>query len=76
MFTNALVKMSGCITTFVEELSWYVSRMAHMRKTGRVYERRRALNNDIRRSIIQDIVENGADFVIGFVPGNFFPKLV
>ena len=55
---------------FVEELSWYVSLMAHMTKTGRVYERGRALNNHLRRSIIQDIVENGGDFVTGFFPGN------
>ena len=52
---------------FVEELSCYVSRMAHMTKTGRVYERGRALNNDLRRSIIQDTVENGGDFVTGFM---------
>ena len=49
----------------------YVSRMAHMTKTGRVYERGRALNNALRRNIIQDIVENGDDFVTGFFPGNF-----
>ena len=44
--------------------------MAHMTKTGRVYERGRAFNNDLRRNIIQDIVENGGDFVTGFFPGN------
>ena len=38
-----------------------------MTKTGRVYERGRALNNDLRRNVIQDIVENGGDFVTGFV---------
>ena len=46
MCGNASVKMSGCITTFVEELSWYVSLMARMTKTGRIYERGRALNNE------------------------------
>ena len=56
---------------FIEELSWYVSRMAHMTKTGRVYERGRTLNNDLRRNIIQDIVENGGDFVTVI-----FPKLL
>ena len=30
-----------------------------MTKTGRVYERGRALNNDLGRNIIRDIVENG-----------------
>ena len=70
VFSNALVKVSDCIIIFVEELSWYVSRMAHMTKTGRVYERGRAFNNDLRRNIIQDIVENGGDFVTGFFPGN------
>ena len=59
MCGNASVKMSGCIATFVEELSRHVSRMARMTKTGRVYERGRALNNDLRRNIIRDIVENG-----------------
>ena len=70
VISNALVKVSDCIIIFVEKLSWYVSRMAHMTKTGRVYERRRALNNDLRRNIIQDIVENGGDFVTGFFPSN------
>ena len=42
-----------------------------MTKTGRVYERGRALNNGLRRNIIQGIVENGGDFVTGFFPGNF-----
>ena len=45
--------------------------MAHMTKTGRVYERGRTLNNDLRRNIIQDIVENGGDFVTVI-----FPKLL
>ena len=70
MFSDALVKVSDCIIIIVEELSWYVSRMAHMTKTGRAYERGRAFNNDLRRNIIQDIVENGDDFVTGFFPGN------
>ena len=30
VFSNALVKVSGSVTIFVEELSWHVSRMAHM----------------------------------------------
>ena len=51
MCGNASVKMSGCITTFVKELSWYVSLMAHMTKTGRVYERGRALNNEDGESL-------------------------
>ena len=55
VFSNALVRVSGCVIIFVEALSWHVSRMAHMTKTGRVYERRRAFNNDLRRNIIQDI---------------------
>ena len=46
VFSNALVKVSDCIIIFVEELSWYVSRMAHMTKTARVYERERAFNKD------------------------------
>ena len=41
-----------------------------MTKTRRVYERGRALNNDLRQNTIQDIVENGGDFVTGFFPGN------
>ena len=43
-----------------------------MTKSGRVYEHRRALNDDLRRNLSQDIVENGGDFVTGFFPGNFF----
>ena len=42
-----------------------------MPKTGRVYELGGALTNDLRRNIIQDIVESGGDFVTGFFPGNF-----
>ena len=42
-----------------------------MTKTERVYERGRALNNDLRRDIFRDIVENGGEFVTGFFPGNF-----
>ena len=56
---------------FVEELSWYVSRLAHMTKMRRVYEHRRALTCGLRRHIIQDIVESGGDFLTGFFPGNF-----
>ena len=33
---------------FVEELSCYVSRMADVTKTGRVYEHGRASSNDLR----------------------------
>ena len=71
MFSNALMKVSGCITIFVEELNWNVSRMAHMTRTGRVYKRGRTLNNDLRQNIIQDIVDNGGEFVTGFSPDNF-----
>ena len=56
----------------------FCCRPAHFRRRiklvcerdGAVYERGRALNNDSRRNIIQDIVENGGDFVTGFFPGN------
>ena len=44
--------------------------MAHMSKAGRVYERGKALNDDLRRNIIQDIVEKGGDFVTVFFPGS------
>jgi len=45
--------------------------MAHMTKARRVYELGKALNEDLRRNIIQDIVEKGGDFVTGFFPGSF-----
>ena len=46
--------------------------MAHMNRAGRVYERGKALNDDLRRNIIQDVVEKGGDLVTGYFPGSFF----
>ncbi|XP_078382244.1 uncharacterized protein LOC144664917 [Oculina patagonica] len=40
-------------------------------KLGRFYDRGRALQVDLKRKIIQDIVEDGGDFVTGFFPGSF-----
>ncbi|KAL9977766.1 hypothetical protein ACROYT_G015206 [Oculina patagonica] len=40
-------------------------------KLGRFYDRWRALQVDLKRKIIQDIVEDGGDFVTGFFPGSF-----
>ena len=45
--------------------------MAHMSRAGRVYERGKALNEDLRRNIIQDVVEKGGDLVTGYFPGSF-----
>ena len=41
--------------------------MAHMSRTGRVYERGKALNEDLGKNIIQDVVEKGGDLVIFLV---------
>ncbi|KAL9983401.1 hypothetical protein ACROYT_G005568 [Oculina patagonica] len=40
-------------------------------KLGRFYNCGRALQVDLKRKIIQDIVEDGGDFVTGFLPGSF-----
>ena len=45
--------------------------MAHMSRAGRVYERGKALSEDLRRNIIQDVVEKGGDLVTGYFPGSF-----
>ena len=42
-----------------------------MSRAGRVYERGKALNEDLRRNIIQDVVEKGGDLVTGYFPGSF-----
>ena len=42
-----------------------------MSRVGRVYERGKALNEDLRRKIIQDVVEKGGDLVTGYFPGSF-----
>ena len=42
-----------------------------MSGAGRVYERGKALNEDLRRNIIQDVVEKGGDLVTGYFPGSF-----
>ena len=44
--------------------------LAHMSRAGRVYERGKALNEDLRRNIIQD-VEKGGDLVTGYFLGVF-----
>ena len=45
--------------------------MAHRSRVGRVYECGKALNEDLRRTIIQDVVEKGGDLVTGDFPGSF-----
>ena len=45
--------------------------MAHMSRAGRVYERGKAFKEDLRRNIIQDVVEKGGDLATGYFPGSF-----
>ena len=40
-------------------------------KRGRCYINGKPLQLDLRRKIVEDIVEDGGDFVTGFFPGNF-----
>ena len=40
-------------------------------KRGRCYINGRPFQLDLRRKIVEDIVEDGGDFVTGFSPGNF-----
>jgi hypothetical protein len=44
--------------------------MAKFSKSGRLYDRGKSLSIDLRRNIIQDIVEQGGDFGTGYFPGN------
>ena len=44
--------------------------MAELSARGRLYGRGKALDIDLRRKIIQDIIEKGGDFTTGFFPGN------
>ena len=39
--------------------------MAHMSRAGRVYERGKAFKEDLRRNIIQDVVEKGGGYFLG-----------
>ena len=45
--------------------------MADISARGRLFDRGKALNIDLRRKIIQDIIEEGGDFATGFFPGSF-----
>ena len=40
--------------------------MAGFSKNGRLYDRGKALDKDLRRNIIQDSVEQGVNFVTAF----------
>ena len=44
--------------------------MAHVSRARRVYERGKALYEDLRRNVIQDVVEKGGDLVTSYFPGN------
>ena len=39
-----------------------------MSRAGRVFERGKFLNEDLRRNINQDVVEKGGDLVTGYFP--------
>lgn len=45
--------------------------LAHMSRAGRVNKRGKVLNEDLRRNIIQNVVEKGGDLVTGYFPGSF-----
>ena len=45
--------------------------LAEFRKNGILYDRGKALDKDLRRNIIQYIVQQGRDFVTAFFSGNF-----
>ena len=45
--------------------------MAELSACGRLYSRGKALGEDLRRKIIQDIIEKGGDFTTGFFVGSF-----
>ena len=40
-------------------------------KYGRLYERGKAIDTDLKRNIIQDIIEQGGDLATGYFPGSF-----
>ena len=40
-------------------------------KCGRLYDRGKAIQADLQRKIVQDIIEESGDFVTGFFPGLF-----
>ena len=45
--------------------------MAELSACGRLYSWGKALGEDLRRKIIQDIIEKGGDFTTGFFEGSF-----
>jgi len=59
--------------TFIDKFLAFhdCERMASVSKAGRVFEQGKALSDDLRKNIIQDIVEEGGDFVTGFFDGSF-----
>ena len=40
-------------------------------KYGRLYERGKAIDTDLKRNIIQDIIKQGGDLATGYFPGSF-----
>ena len=70
-----------CPPTFFDEFryakwnlipQWRSDGAYYVSRAGRVHERGKALNEDLRRNIIQDHVEEkGGDLVSGYFPGSF-----
>ena len=54
-----------------EAFLWAVMATPTFNKFGRVYERGKAISQDIKNNIIQDIVEKGGDITTGYFPGRF-----
>ena len=44
--------------------------MATLNKFGRMYERGKAISEDLKTNIIQDIVEQGGDITTGYFPAS------
>lgn len=40
-------------------------------KAGRVFQKGKPIDDDLRRNICQDIIDQGGDFTTGFFPGSF-----
>ena len=61
---------STALPTFFDEFRYryHATPQWNMSRAGRVFERGKFLNEDLRRNINQDVVEKGGDLVTGYFP--------
>ena len=64
-----ILSLKPCVTIGYAIIK-FIFKHSEFSKKGRLYDRGKASDKDLRRNIIQDIVEQGGDFVKAYL-GNF-----